>query len=139
SLVGWRAPRRSSCVAGSNGGRPAAASGFGAVFTAVDRPVGSGPERNRRASTLIEYFGTAAADGDDDDDDDDDEKLLFKGVVPASPGDGSLSFFGIVFKDARIARVRITSGSVAPGPNDDGKRDIVMLDDFLYGEPQPLP
>ena len=123
-------------VPGSNGGHPATVSGFGAVFTDVDRPAGSGPERNRRASTLIQYFGTAAADGDDDDDDD--EKLLFKGVVPASPGDGSLSFFGIVFTDARIARVRITSGSVAPGPNDDGKRDIVMMDDFLYGEPQPL-
>src|SRR5881397_1452027 len=101
-------------VPGSNGTVRATVSGFGAVFTDVDRPTGSGPERNRRASTLIEYFGTAAADGDDDDD----EKLLFKGVVPASPGDGSLSFFGIVFKDARIARVRITSGSVAPGPND---------------------
>src|SRR3989454_4285222 len=122
-------------VPGSNGGHPATVSGFGAVFTDVDRPAGSGPERNRRASTLIEYFGTAAADGDDDDD----EKLLFTGVVPASPGDGSLSFFGIVFKDARIARVRITSGSVAPGPDDGGKRDIVMMDDFLYGEPQPLP
>ena len=124
-------------VPGSNGGHPATVSGFGAVFTDVDRPAGSGPERNRRASTLIQYFGTAAADGDDDDDDD--EKLLFKGVVPASPGDGSLSFFGIVFKDARIARVRITSGSVAPGPDDGEKRDIVMMDDFLYGEPQPLP
>src|SRR6266571_1481723 len=122
-------------VPGSNGTVRATVSGFGAVFTDVDRPTGSGPERNRRASTLIQYFGTAA---DGDDDDDDDQKLLFKGVVPASPGDGSLSFFGIVFTDARIARVRITSGSVAPGPNDDGKRDIVMMDDFLYGEPQPL-
>src|SRR5438094_8009745 len=65
-------------VPGSNGGHPATVSGFGAVFTDVDRPAGSGPERNRRASTLIEYFGTAAADGADDDDDDDDEKLLFK-------------------------------------------------------------
>src|SRR5438552_2075019 len=135
--VGSRITEGLFFVPGSNGGHPATVSGFGAVFTDVDRPAGSGPERNRRASTLIEYFGTAAADGDDDDGDD--EKLLFKGVVPASPGDGSLSFFGIVFTDARIARVRITSGSVAPGPNDDGKRDIVMMDDFLYGEPQPLP
>src|SRR5881397_4217329 len=124
-------------VPGSNGTVRATVSGFGAVFTDVDRPAGSGPERNRRASTLIQYFGTAAADGDDDDDDD--EKLLFKGVVPASPGDGSLSFFGIVFKDARIARVRITSGNVAPGPDDGGKRDVVVMDDFIYGEPQALP
>jgi hypothetical protein len=43
-----------------------------------------------------------------------------------------------VFEDARIARVRITSGNVAPGPDDDAKLDIVMMDDFLYGEPQHL-
>src|SRR5438093_1596918 len=127
-------------VPGSNGGHPATVSGFGAVFTDVDRPTGSGPARNRRASTLIEYFGSATDGKDDEDEDDDDDgKLLFKGVVPASPGDGSLSFFGIVFKDARIARVRITSGNVAPGPDDGGKRDVVVMDDFIYGEPQALP
>jgi hypothetical protein len=80
---------------------------------------------NRKASTLIECFG---ADGG----------LIFSSFVPASPGDDSLSFFGIVFAEARIARVRITSGDAAPGPNDDGTHDIVMMDDFLYGEPQPL-
>jgi len=102
--------------------------GFGAVFTDVDQPDGSGPgvkRGNRRASTLIEYFG---ADGE----------LLFSSFVPASPGDGSLSFFGIVFDDARIARVRIETGNVAPGPNDDRHHDIVMMDDFIYGEPQLL-
>jgi hypothetical protein len=45
---------------------------------------------------------------------------------------------GIVFTDASIARVRITSGDAAPGPNDDGTHDIVMMDDFLYGEPQAI-
>jgi hypothetical protein len=107
---------------------PATTKGFGAVFTDVDLPDGSGPGHkngNRKASTLIEYFG---ADGG----------LLFSSFVPASPGDGSLSFFGIVFGDSGIARVRITSGDAAPGPNDDGAHDIVMMDDFLYGEPQPL-
>jgi hypothetical protein len=43
-----------------------------------------------------------------------------------------------VFDDARIARVRITTGDVAPGPDDDEVRDIVMMDDFIYGEPQCL-
>jgi hypothetical protein len=43
-----------------------------------------------------------------------------------------------VFEDARIARVRITTGDVAPGPNDDRVHDIVMMDDFIYGEPQSL-
>jgi len=144
--------------------KPAATTGFGAVFTDVDQPDGTGPGKkheddsasmlnsesfgadtgvgaasadvdqadgsghgkkhgNRSASTLIEYFG---ADGE----------LLFSSAVPSSPGDGSLSFFGIVFDDARIALVRITSGNVAPGPDDDRERDIVMMDDFIYGEPQ---
>ena len=114
---------------GSNGTVPATVSGFGAVFTDVDQPDGSGPGQkrgNRGSSTLMEYFG---ADGE----------LLFSSFVPASPGDGSLSFFGILFSDARIARVRITSGDIAPGPDDDGKHDIAVMDDFIYGEPQPLP
>jgi hypothetical protein len=115
-------------VPGSNGTVAAKVSGFGAVFTDVDLPDGSGPGNtngNRQASTRIECFGI-------------DGGLIFSSLVPASPGDASLSFFGIVFTDARIARVRITSGDAAPGPNDDGTHDIVMMDDFLYGEPQPI-
>ena len=110
------------------GNIPATTTGFGAVFTDVDRPDGSGPGEkpgNRKASTLIQYFD---ADG----------RLLFSSFVPASPGDGGLSFFGIVFDDVRIARVRITSGDVVPGPDDDRKHDVVVMDDFIYGEPQPL-
>ena len=115
-------------VPGTVGTQPAVVRGFGAVLTDVDQPDGSGRSKKqatRKASTLIEYFD---ADGD----------LLFVGAVPASPGDGGLSFLGIVFPDARIARVRITTGNVAAGPNDDRKHDVVMMDDFLYGEPQPL-
>jgi hypothetical protein len=115
-------------IPGTNGTVHATVRGFGAVFTDVDQPDGSGPggkKGNRHASTLIEYFG---ADG----------KLLFSSFVSASPGDGNLSFFGIVFDDARIARVRIETGDVAPGPNDDRKHDIVVMDDFIYGEPQLL-
>src|SRR5206468_1339871 len=63
-------------IPGTNGTVRASVRGFGAVFTDVDQ-----------ASTLVEYFG---ADGN----------LLFSSSVPASPGDRSLSFFGIVFKDA---------------------------------------
>ena len=115
-------------VPGSNGHELATVRGFGAVFTDVDQPDGSGPGKkqgNREASTLMEYFDAYG-------------QLLFSGFVPASPGDGSLSFFGVVFDDARIAQVRITAGNVAPGPDDDGKNDIVMMDDFIYGEPQPF-
>jgi len=32
----------------------------------------------------------------------------------------------------------IKTGDVAPGPNDDKHHDIVMMDDFIYGEPQIL-
>ena len=67
-----------------------------------------------------------------------DGKLIFTGLVPSSPGDGSVSFFGIIFPDARIASVRIKTGESRPGRDDDDK-DIVMMDDFIYGEPQPLP
>src|ERR1041384_1914495 len=110
------------------GNIPATVNGFGAVFTDVDQPNGSGPAQkrgNRKASTLVEYYG---ANGE----------LLFSSFVPASPGDGGFSFFGVVFPDARIARVRITSGDVAPGPDDSVKQDVVMMDDFIYGEPRPV-
>jgi hypothetical protein len=119
-------------VPGTNGSVPATINGFGAVFTDVDRPGAGGPadkRGRRRVSSLIEYFG--AADNHHHD------RLLFSSVVPASPGDGSLSFFGVVFDDPRIARVRITAGNVAPGPDDERKQDVVMMDDFIYGEPQP--
>jgi hypothetical protein len=115
-------------VPGTNGADPATVTGFGAVFTDVDQPDGSGPGKkrgNRKASTLVQYYNR-------------DGKLIFSSFVPASPGQGSLSFFGIVFNDARIGRVRIETGNVAPGPDDDKKHDIVMMDDFIYGEPQPL-
>ena len=87
-------------VPGINGAKPAAVTGFGAVFTDVDQPDGGKPHK---ASTLIEYFDRRG-------------KRIFSSSVPASPGDGSLSFFGIIFNDARIASVRIKTGDVAPGP-----------------------
>ena len=113
-------------VPGTNGGDEATVTGFGAVFTDVDRPDASGKKHGGRGSTLLQYLD---ADG----------KVLLSGSVPASPGDGSLSFFGVVFDEALVGRVRITSGSRAPGPDDGRKADIVMMDDFIYGEPQPLP
>jgi hypothetical protein len=143
--VGSRITEGLFFVPGTNGAIPATVTGFGAVFTDVDDPNGESGDRAERSnrgdrgeregrgekgdeehSTLIEYFDAYG-------------HLLFTGFVPASPGDGRLSFFGIVFDDARIARVRITSGNVAPGPDDDRNHDIVIMDDFIYGEPQPLP
>ena len=115
-------------VAGSNGATRAAVTGFGAIFTDVDQPDGSGPGTkygNRGSSTLLQFFG---ADG----------RLLFSSFVPAAPGDGGFSFFGIKFNDPRIASVRIIAGNVAPGPNDGEGIDVVMMDDFIYGEPHHL-
>jgi hypothetical protein len=126
--VGSNVTEGSFFIPGTNGTVPATVRGFGAVFADVDQPDGSGPggkHGNRRASTLIEYFDQRG-------------RLLFSSFVPASPGDGGLSFFGIVFDDARIASVRIETGDVAPGPNDDRRHDIVVMDDFIYGEPQLL-
>ena len=121
--VGSNITEASFSVPGTNGNAPAAVRGFGAVFTDVDQPNGVGLAT--KGSTHIEYF-------------DRNGKLLFSSFVPASPGDGNLSFFGIKFDDARIASVRITAGNVAPGPNDDQLHDVVMMDDFIYGEPQIL-
>ena len=41
----------------------------------------------------------------------------------------------------RIARVRITAGNAALGPNDApiDNVDVVVMDDFLYAEPTPEP
>ena len=113
----------------SNGTVAATVTGFGAVFTDVDQPDGSGPSGkrgNRGASTLVEFFGVNG-------------ELLFSSFVPASPGDGSQSFFGVKFNDARIARVRITTGDAALGSDDDSNNDLVVMDDFIYGEPKALP
>jgi len=128
SAVGSNLTEVEFFVPGSQGASPATTTGFGAVFADVDRPNGAGRLGrlgNLRASALIEYF-------------DKDGALLYTGVVPASPGNAGLSFFGIVFADARIARVRITAGDKAPGGDDTARLDIVMMDDFLYGEPKAV-
>ena len=88
--------------------------GFGAVFTDV----------NSDDSTLIEYFDVNG-------------KLLFsQNVLPGSTRRGSLSFLGVTFDTPSVFLVRITSGNrILKTPN----HDVVVMDDFIYGEPQPLP
>jgi hypothetical protein len=113
---------------GSNGGSPALTKAFGAVFADVDQPDGSGPgsrRGNRGASTFVEYYDYAG-------------RLPYSSTVAAAPGTGSLSFIGVLFPDARIARVRIITGDLAPGPDDDSARDIVLMDDFIYAEPRAV-
>ncbi len=92
---------------------PATTNGFGAVFTDVDRP-----------GTRIEYF-------------DERDRRLARFEVPASPGQETLSFLGVRFLDRRVAWVRITSGNTVLGPNEGANRDLVVMDDFIFGTPTP--
>jgi hypothetical protein len=111
---------------GSAGGLLATTRGFGAILSDVDLPDGSGPggkRGNRKASTLVEYFGL-------------DGGLLYSNFVAASPGDAGFAFLGIAFDDARIARVRISTGNAVPGADDERPTDVVVMDDFIFGEPQ---
>lgn len=100
---------------------PAVVKGFGAVFSDV---------RIGRVTTM-EFFTPSGAS-------------LGRFDVPRSPL-GDLSFLGVSFPGIPategIARVRITAGDMALGPNatDGGIVDVVAMDDFIYGEPQALP
>ena len=105
-------------VAGSN--TPATVTGFGSVFADV----------GRAHSTTIEYFDAAG-------------KRLLKVAAPRGSDQTGLSFVGAQFESPIVARVRITSGDTPIGANTDDdvkgrghKRDIVAMDDFIYGEPR---
>src|SRR5437867_2597681 len=88
--------------------------GFGAVFTDV----------NDNDSTKIEYFDVIG------------KLLLSRNVLPGPTNRGSLSFLGVGFDTASVFLVRITSGDrILKVPD----RDVVVMDDFIYGEPQALP
>jgi len=110
-------------IPGTN--RPATTKGFGAVFTDVDR----------KESTKIEYFDVNGA-------------LLTTVFAPPAKGNETLSFFGVGFNAGeQVFLVRITSGDVKLGEkqddvklgeNRDGGRDLVVMDDFIYGEPKAL-
>jgi len=91
----------------------ATTTGFGAVFTDV----------NGDNTTRIDYFDVKG-------------NLLFsQNVLPGPTNRGSLSFLGVAFDTASVFLVRITSGNrILNTPN----RDVVVMDDFIYGEPQAL-
>ncbi|MBL8396307.1 MAG: PEP-CTERM sorting domain-containing protein [Candidatus Accumulibacter sp.] len=65
------------------------------------------------------------------------------GVFPAADGrnsQGSFSFLGVSFDAGeRVARVRIVSGSHGIDGNYVGLDDAVVMDDFIYAEPQAVP
>ena len=92
---------------------PAGVTGFGSVFTDVDSAT----------STKLEFY---APDG----------TLLFERSVPATAGNESLSFLGVSFDAGEVvARVHVVSGNAAPGPDEANNLDLVVMDDFIYGEP----
>ncbi len=94
---------------------PALTDGFGAVFTDVDT----------QGSTTIEYLDI---NGD----------TLLTETLPVA--DKGLSFVGVKFDDNVLASVVITSGDFAVGPNDgEMGYDIVVMDDFIFGEPIGVP
>jgi hypothetical protein len=98
---------------------PALVSGFGAVFSDVDTP----------AASHLDYY---ASDG----------RLLGHYDAPVRSDAAGLSFLGVKYDSIAVARVRITLGQGAMGAGIDdvsagGSLDLVALDDFLYGEPQP--
>ncbi len=88
--------------------------GFGAVFTDVDLS----------NTTSIEFFDMANAS-------------LGTFFVPATVGSETFSFLGVSFPTNVVARVRITNGNVALVLSDQNgnTRDVVVMDDFIYGEP----
>lgn len=96
----------------------AVTSGFGAVFSDVDAP----------GTSHLDYY---AADG----------RLLGSYDVPVRSDAAGLSFLGVKYDSVGVARVRITLGErpLGAGVADisaGGALDLVVVDDFLYGEPQ---
>ena len=95
--------------------------GFGVVFSDVDKA----------AATRVEYFDANGVE-------------LASIASPAHLGAQGFTFVGAVFNSAIVARVLITSGEAAldatiTDVSAGGTQDLVVMDDFVYGEPQPLP
>ena len=90
-------------------------SGFGAVFVDVDMS----------NTTSIQFFDTLG---------------LSLGTFFAPVANNGLSFLGVQFNAGeRIGRVRITSGNTPVGPTEAVGLDVVVMDDFIYGEPAAVP
>jgi hypothetical protein len=99
---------------------PAATRGFGVVFSDV--------ERGGAASLML-----FDAEG----------RSLGRYNAPVRSDPAGFSFIGVVFESPIVAEVRITSGQRALGADvqdlsDGGNLDLVVMDDYLYAEPQEI-
>lgn len=90
---------------------PAVVRGFGAIYTDIDTD-----------HTAFEYF---------------DINGNSLGKFGAPIADNGLSFLGVVYPEPIIHRVRVAYGTDALGPNDGDGIDVAVMDNFIYGEPQP--
>jgi hypothetical protein len=104
-------------IPGTNGTVPAGVRGFGAVFSDVDL-----------SGTTIQYFDVNG-------------NSLGVFPVPTFTGNQTFSFLGITrdSSETLIGSVRIVTGTSALGPNESSTLDLVVMDDFIYGEPQRIP
>jgi len=89
---------------------PAVSRGLGVVFTDVDL----------ENTTSMEFF------------DDSDNSI---GVFNVPPSPSGLSFVGVAYDNPCVSRVRIVNGNTAVGPDESGNTDVVVMDDFIFGEP----
>ena len=97
--------------------KPATVKGFGAVFTDVDKA----------DTTKIELYDRWGA------------RLWWHAVPKGPTASKSLSFLGVK-TTADVYEVRITTGNAALSSTntDTSSRDVVVMDDFLYGEPKAI-
>jgi hypothetical protein len=98
---------------------PALVTGFGAVFSDVDAA----------DATTIEFFDVNG-------------QSLGSIAAPVRSDAAGLSFVGARFSEAVVARVRITLGTGVLGVTNDvsagGPVDLVVADNFIYGEPKSI-
>ena len=115
SPIGSNITDGSFSIPGTGGTVAAGVSGFGVVFSDVDL-----------AGTSIAFTTTMGAIG--------------PLPVATFTGNQTFSFLGLFLGpgEGLITNVRIITGTTALGPSESPSIDLVVMDDFLYGEPVAL-
>jgi hypothetical protein len=115
--IGSNITQGSFSIPGTGGTIPAGVSGFGVVFSDVDLAGTS----ISLVTNLGQTFGPVS--------------------VPTFAGNQTFSFLGLFLEpgEGLITSLSIITGTTALGPSESGTTDLVVMDDFLYGEPQVVP